>query len=59
MSKPVLLSGIKPTARVHIGNYFGAMKRFVEMQDKNQNYNFLNAHNINMCNNKQEGNNNV
>lgn len=41
MSKPILLSGIKPTASVHLGNYFGAMKRFVEMQDKYQNYNFI------------------
>lgn len=31
-SKKILLSGIKPTGRVHIGNYFGAMKQFVEMQ---------------------------
>lgn len=28
------LSGIKPTGRPHIGNYFGAMKQFVEMQDE-------------------------
>ncbi len=39
--KPILLSGIKPTARVHIGNYFGAMKRFVEMQSEFQNFNFI------------------
>lgn len=30
--KPVLLSGIKPTGAAHIGNYFGAMKQFVEFQ---------------------------
>ncbi len=39
--KPILLSGIKPTARVHIGNYFGAMKQFVDLQDEYQNYNFI------------------
>jgi len=33
MSKKILLSGVKPTGRPHIGNYFGAMKQFVEMQD--------------------------
>lgn len=29
----VLLSGIKPTGRLHIGNYFGAMKQFVDIQN--------------------------
>ncbi len=29
--KPVLLSGIKPTGDLHIGNYFGAMRQFVEL----------------------------
>lgn len=33
MSKKILLSGVKPTGRPHIGNYFGAMKQFVEQQD--------------------------
>ncbi|MEK7646549.1 MAG: tryptophan--tRNA ligase [Patescibacteria group bacterium] len=30
MSKKILLSGVKPTGRAHIGNYFGAMKQFVD-----------------------------
>ena len=30
-SKPVLLSGVKPTGDLHIGNYFGAMRQFVEL----------------------------
>jgi len=30
--KKILLSGIKPTGRPHIGNYFGAMKQFVQLQ---------------------------
>jgi tryptophanyl-tRNA synthetase len=29
-----LLSGIKPTGRIHIGNYFGALKQFVDLQDQ-------------------------
>jgi tryptophanyl-tRNA synthetase len=29
-----LVSGVKPTGRVHIGNYFGAMKQFIELQDE-------------------------
>ena len=32
--KKILLSGVKPTGRPHIGNYFGAMKQFVDLQDK-------------------------
>lgn len=32
MSKKILLSGVKPTGRPHIGNYFGAMKQFVDLQ---------------------------
>src|SRR3989338_6706663 len=29
--KPVLVSGVKPTGDLHIGNYFGAMRQFVEL----------------------------
>lgn len=29
--KAVLVSGIKPTGDLHIGNYFGAMRQFVEL----------------------------
>lgn len=30
--KKTILSGVRPSARPHIGNYFGAMKQFVDMQ---------------------------
>jgi len=33
-SKKILVSGVKPTGRPHIGNYFGAMKQFVDLQDE-------------------------
>ena len=33
-TKKILLSGVKPTGRPHIGNYFGAMKQFVDLQDE-------------------------
>lgn len=36
MSQKILLSGVKPTGRPHIGNYFGAMRQFVNLQ--NQDY---------------------
>lgn len=32
-SKKILLSGVKSTGRPHIGNYLGAMKQFVELQN--------------------------
>lgn len=31
MSTKRLLSGVKPTGRVHLGNYFGAMKQFADL----------------------------
>ncbi|MEK7535399.1 MAG: tryptophan--tRNA ligase [Patescibacteria group bacterium] len=37
-SKKVLLSGMKPTGRPHIGNYFGAMKQFVDLQGQFEPY---------------------
>lgn len=33
-SRPRLLTGVKPTGAPHIGNFFGAMRQFVELQDK-------------------------
>lgn len=32
MQKKILLSGIQPSGTLHIGNYFGAIKQFVELQ---------------------------
>ncbi len=32
----ILLSGVKPTGAAHIGNYFGAMKQFVELQNSGE-----------------------
>ncbi|HTH92859.1 MAG TPA: tryptophan--tRNA ligase [Candidatus Paceibacterota bacterium] len=39
--KPRLLSGIKPTGRIHIGNYFGALKQFVDLQDSHDTFVFV------------------
>lgn len=36
-----LLSGIKPTGELHIGNYFGAMRQFVDFQDKYRSFIFI------------------
>lgn len=34
--KPHLISGIQPSGRLHIGNYLGALKHFVELQNKKE-----------------------
>ncbi len=34
--QPILLSGVKPSGAPHIGNYFGALKQFVDLQDQYQ-----------------------
>lgn len=31
--KPTILSGVQPTGKLHIGNYLGALKNFVALQD--------------------------
>jgi len=31
--KEVVMSGIRPTGRLHLGNYFGAVRNYVKMQD--------------------------
>lgn len=33
-SKEIILSGIRPTGRLHYGNYFGAIKHFLDYQEK-------------------------
>lgn len=33
MAKPILISGIQPTGKLHLGNYLGALKNFVELQN--------------------------
>ena len=34
VSKELVFSGVQPTGNLHIGNYLGAMKNFVELQKK-------------------------
>ncbi|MDR2915058.1 MAG: tryptophan--tRNA ligase [Tannerella sp.] len=36
-----VLSGIRPTGNLHLGNYFGAIKNFVKMQNDNNCYFFI------------------
>lgn len=43
MNKPAktILSGITPSGRLHLGNYFGAMRQHLEMQHKGNAYYFI------------------
>ncbi len=36
-----VLSGIQPTGRPHWGNYFGAIRQYIDLQDDNQAYYFI------------------
>ena len=38
MSKKRVLSGIQPTGSLHLGNYLGAIKHWVDGQDAKENY---------------------
>jgi tryptophanyl-tRNA synthetase len=37
----IVVSGIRSTGKLHLGNYFGALKNFVKMQHKNHCYFFI------------------
>ncbi len=37
----IVLSGIRSTGKLHLGNYFGALQNFVKMQHENQCYFFI------------------
>lgn len=59
-SKKVLLSGVKPTGRPHLGNYFGAMKQFVDLSKDYESYVFIaDYHALNFIQNKEEMKENI
>ena len=37
----IVLSGIRPTGHLHLGNYYGAVRSFVQMQNQHQCYFFI------------------
>jgi tryptophanyl-tRNA synthetase len=39
--KEIVLSGIRSTGNLHIGNYFGALRNFIMMQDENNCFFFI------------------
>jgi len=38
MNKKIVMSGIRPTGFLHLGNYFGAIRNFVKMQEEYECY---------------------
>ncbi len=36
-----VLSGIQPTGRFHWGNYFGAIRQYIALQDEDEAYYFI------------------
>jgi tryptophanyl-tRNA synthetase len=53
--KKRLLSGVKPTGAPHLGNYFGAMRQFVNLQDEYEAFIMIaDYHALNFIQNKAE-----
>ncbi len=56
--KKTLFSGVKPTGTAHIGNYFGAMKQWVDLQkqfsDANMFFMIADYHALNFIQNRDE-----
>lgn len=58
--KKRLLSGIQPSGIIHIGNYFGAIKQFVDLQDEYESFVFIaDLHAITTIQNKETLNKNI
>ena len=36
-----VLSGIQPTGRFHLGNYFGAIRQYIDLQEAGESYYFI------------------
>lgn len=60
MNKKVFLSGVQPSGRPHIGNYFGAMKQFVDLQNEHEGYVLIvDYHALHSLRNPKEMNENI
>jgi len=58
--KKRLLSGVKPTGSPHIGNYFGAMRQFVTLQEEYDAFIMIaDYHALNLIKNKKEMQENI
>jgi tryptophanyl-tRNA synthetase len=60
MTKKTLLSGVQPSGKLHIGNYFGAIKQFVDLQnDYNAIYMIVDYHALNSVQDKKTMHDNI
>lgn len=61
MTRKILLSGVKPTGTPHLGNYFGAMKQFVDLQKEDYEIFIMIAdlHALTSVHNREELKNNI
>lgn len=41
MAKKIILSGMRPTGKLHLGNYVGALENWIKLQDEYQNYHLV------------------
>lgn len=58
--KKILVSGVKPSGKIHIGNYFGALKQFVDLQDEYESNIFIaDYHSLTTISSKEELENNI
>lgn len=55
MSNKTILSGIQPSGKLHIGNYFGAIRQHISMQDEGEAFYFIaNYHSLTSLNDGEE-----
>jgi tryptophanyl-tRNA synthetase len=55
LPKKRILSGVKPTGKAHLGNYLGAMRNHVNMQNEYENFIFLaDLHSLTVIKNARE-----
>ncbi len=54
-NKKTILSGIQPSGKLHIGNYFGAIRQHIAMQDKGEAFYFIaNYHSLTSLNDGEQ-----
>ena len=46
MAKEIVISGIRPTGFLHLGNYFGALRNYVRMQDEYECFFYCRLHTL-------------
>lgn len=60
MKKKILLTGIQPSGKPHVGNYFGMMKQVVDTQDEYESFPFIaNYHGLNTIQDSKNMANNI